>query len=130
MIYVYIIATFIFSISLFLPASDIYAQDPIPHGYGAGIATGLAPLEEKQAISWVEYIKNLFIIPVAQAQTPDLLTGLIGHWKFDETSGTTATDSSGNNNTGTLVNWPSATCAPFTSMLYMRHAYSNRGDNS
>jgi hypothetical protein len=26
--------------------------------------------------------------------------GLIGYWKFDETSGTTATDSSGNNNSG------------------------------
>jgi fibronectin type 3 domain-containing protein len=32
--------------------------------------------------------------------------GLIGYWKFDEGSGTTAVDSSGNNNTGTLVNSP------------------------
>ncbi|MEM2971281.1 MAG: LamG domain-containing protein [Candidatus Bathyarchaeia archaeon] len=32
--------------------------------------------------------------------------GLIGYWKFDEGSGTTAYDSSGNNNTGTLVNGP------------------------
>lgn len=30
--------------------------------------------------------------------------GLIGHWTFDETAGTTANDSSGNNNTGTLQN--------------------------
>ena len=30
--------------------------------------------------------------------------GLIGHWKFDETSGTTAADSSGSGNTGTLTN--------------------------
>ena len=36
---------------------------------------------------------------VAQAHA-----GLIGHWKFDETSGTTAADSSGNGNTGTLTN--------------------------
>ncbi|MCI0749135.1 MAG: Ig-like domain-containing protein, partial [Nevskiales bacterium] len=28
--------------------------------------------------------------------------GLVGHWKFDEGSGTTASDSSGNGNTGTL----------------------------
>ena len=39
----------------------------------------------------------------------DITTGLIGHWKFDETSGTTATDSSGNNNTGTLTNGPTWT---------------------
>lgn len=31
---------------------------------------------------------------------------LVGHWKFDEASGTLANDSSGNNNTGTLANTP------------------------
>jgi concanavalin A-like lectin/glucanase superfamily protein len=30
--------------------------------------------------------------------------GLVGYWKFDENSGTTAADSSGNGNTGTLFN--------------------------
>lgn len=34
---------------------------------------------------------------------------LVGYWKFDEGSGTTATDSSGNNNTGTI------TAAPYSS---------------
>ena len=33
--------------------------------------------------------------------------GLVGHWKFDETSGTTASDSSINGNDGTLTNGPS-----------------------
>lgn len=33
--------------------------------------------------------------------------GIVGYWNFDETSGTTAADSSGNNNAGTLVNSPS-----------------------
>jgi hypothetical protein len=32
--------------------------------------------------------------------------GLIGHWKFDEGSGTTARDSSGKNNNGRLMNGP------------------------
>jgi hypothetical protein len=32
--------------------------------------------------------------------------GLVAYWKFDEVSGTTASDSSGNGNTGTLVNGP------------------------
>ena len=39
----------------------------------------------------------------------DITTNLVGHWKFDETSGTTATDSSGANNTGTLTNGPTWT---------------------
>jgi len=33
----------------------------------------------------------------------DLLRGLVGYWKFDETSGTTATDATGNNHTGNLA---------------------------
>ncbi|MGH9844866.1 MAG: LamG-like jellyroll fold domain-containing protein [Blastocatellia bacterium] len=37
----------------------------------------------------------------------DITTGLVGHWKLDETSGTTAADSSGNGLTGTLTNGPS-----------------------
>ncbi len=36
-------------------------------------------------------------------------SGLVAWWKFDEGSGTTATDSSGNGNTGTLVNNPTWT---------------------
>ena len=41
----------------------------------------------------------------ANAQTePDITTGLVGHWKLDETSSTTAADSSGNGNDGTMQN--------------------------
>ena len=36
------------------------------------------------------------------ANAADIVTGLVGHWKFNETSGTTAEDSSGSGNTGTL----------------------------
>ena len=36
----------------------------------------------------------------------DITTGLVAHWKFDEGSGTSATDSSGNGNDGTLTNGP------------------------
>ena len=38
-------------------------------------------------------------------------TGLVGWWKLDETSGTSAADSSGNGNTGTLTNGPTWTAA-------------------
>ncbi len=37
---------------------------------------------------------------------PDILTGLQGYWAFNETSGNTASDSSGNNNSGLLTNGP------------------------
>src|SRR3989338_5705843 len=43
------------------------------------------------------------------AQVASLTTGLVGHWKFDEGTGLSAGDSSGNNNTGTLVNGPTWT---------------------
>jgi fibronectin type 3 domain-containing protein len=36
----------------------------------------------------------------------DVVNGLAANWRFDENLGTTAFDSSGNNNTGTLVNSP------------------------
>lgn len=43
----------------------------------------------------------------SKASQGDTLTeGLVGYWKLDETSGTTAADSSGNGNTGTLTNGP------------------------
>ncbi len=41
--------------------------------------------------------------PLAHA---DITTSLFGYWKLDEGSGTSAADSSGNSNTGTLVNSP------------------------
>ena len=39
----------------------------------------------------------------------DTATGLVGYWKFDDGSGTSAIDSSGNGNTGTLQNTPTWT---------------------
>jgi hypothetical protein len=40
--------------------------------------------------------------------TSPVTNGLLGWWKFDSTNGLTATDSSGNGNAGTLVNFPAA----------------------
>lgn len=45
-------------------------------------------------------------LTVSPLPAPDILTGLNAYWNFDETSGTTAADSSGNGNTGTLVGLP------------------------
>jgi hypothetical protein len=37
---------------------------------------------------------------------PDITTGLRGYWALNETAGNTASDSSGDNNAGTLINGP------------------------
>jgi subtilisin family serine protease len=50
-----------------------------------------------------------FTITFSVASTPppyDITTGLKGHWALNETSGNTASDSSGNNNAGALINGP------------------------
>ena len=47
--------------------------------------------------------------PTSNAQTPDITTGLVGHWTFDEGSGTTAGDSSGSGNDGILTGDPAWT---------------------
>lgn len=46
----------------------------------------------------------LLILPLASHA--DVTEGLVGWWKFDEGSGTSAADSSGYGNTGTLTNGP------------------------
>jgi hypothetical protein len=43
---------------------------------------------------------------VPQGPSGDITSSLIGHWTFDESSGATATDSSGFGNGGILVNGP------------------------
>lgn len=52
------------------------------------------------------------------APPPDITTGLVGYWKFDEGLGTSAQDSSGIGNTGTLQNAPAWTLGKFGSGLY------------
>jgi len=46
--------------------------------------------------------KNKNNIDKVMAATPNL----VGYWNFDEGAGTVVSDSSGNNNTGTLTNGP------------------------
>ena len=46
---------------------------------------------------------------VRMGGTGDTTSNLVGWWKFDETSGTSAADSSGTGNTGTLTNAPAWT---------------------
>ncbi|MBW8041263.1 MAG: hypothetical protein FVQ85_14840, partial [Planctomycetes bacterium] len=43
--------------------------------------------------------------------------GLLGHWQFDDGSGNSAVDSTGNNNTGTLINGPTWTTGKINGAL-------------
>jgi hypothetical protein len=61
------------------------------------------------ALSWAAAIPaisqdedGLMADPGISEITPPDLTALAGYWKFNENSGTTASDSSGKNNHGTL----------------------------
>ena len=47
---------------------------------------------------------NDWVLRLSQTTVP--LSGPVGQWNLDETSGTSAADASGNGNTGTLVNGP------------------------
>lgn len=53
----------------------------------------------------------------AAATGPDTTSGLAGWWKFDESSGATVTDSSGNGNTGTIVGGVTRTAGMFGEAL-------------
>lgn len=44
-------------------------------------------------------------------------SGLVGHWKFDESAGTSAADDTGAGNTGTLHNFPASPWAPTTGQI-------------
>ena len=57
-------------------------------------------LEVCDGSAWVEVGSGATSTPA------DITTGLVAHWKFDETAGTSAFDSSGNGNNGTLTNGP------------------------
>jgi hypothetical protein len=48
---------------------------------------------------------SILLLPTG-AYAQDITSGLVGHWTFNEGSGTVAGDSSGLWNTGTLINGP------------------------
>jgi parallel beta-helix repeat protein len=53
-----------------------------------------------------DYTETFDVTLYAQSQTAIHETGLVGYWNFNEGTGTTAYDSSGNGNNGTLMNGP------------------------
>jgi hypothetical protein len=60
-----------------------------------------------------QYCNNDTWVAMAPPVNVPTTNGLVGWWKFDDGSGTSAVDSSGNGNTGTLVNSPAWTTAGY-----------------
>jgi RHS repeat-associated protein len=52
------------------------------------------------------YRNGQLLVTASASMSPPPTSGLIAYWKFDENSGTTTADSSGNGHTGTLTNGP------------------------
>jgi chitodextrinase len=65
----------------------------------------LAAVKPARALTYQELLDYFHQPQVLGAST----TGLVGYWNFDEGSGATAADSSGNGNNGTLMNGPTWT---------------------
>jgi len=79
-------------------------DDPESTGFGI-----VGPKTRAALNALISSLSSLFsgVTPRSQLAALDGAgSGLAGHWKFDEGSGTTAGDSSGNNNAGTLTNSP------------------------
>jgi type II secretory pathway pseudopilin PulG len=68
------------------------------------------------------------LVVVGQESSPDgdVVSGLVGHWKFDEATSTQAYDFSGNGNGGTLTNGPTRTAS---SSCKLGNCLSFDGDN-
>jgi len=71
----------------------------------------------KKLIHLISFVLMLGLVltSVAEAADPDL----VGWWKLDETSGTTANDATGNGNHGTLFNGPQWVSGVFAGALHL-----------
>ena len=85
---------------------DVWVDD-IQRGYNIPITYNPNEILSLQLqVGWVNangYFDNVKVFSVSQIPPLD---GLMGYWNFDEGAGTIAADSSGNSNTGTLINNP------------------------
>ncbi|NIP53351.1 MAG: hypothetical protein GWN67_23055, partial [Phycisphaerae bacterium] len=80
--------------------------------------TTLAHTEGTTYTLTVENVQDTFGNPMAETSRDYVYEdGLVGHWKFDDGSGSSTVDSSGNNNTGTLINGPTWTTGKINGAL-------------
>ena len=70
------------------------------------------------APSGLTFTATSTVSPAPTTTPTSIASGLVGYWKFDEASGSTACDASGKGNTGTLVNGPLWAVGKVGSALY------------
>ncbi len=80
---------------------------PLPQDKFTAIGTGPGMYDLYNCLT-PHYLSKYLVDPKEgnPSSGRNITDGLVGHWKFDEGSGTTAYDSSGNDNHGTLINGP------------------------
>jgi hypothetical protein len=112
-------------------------SNPTPGDYTVGASSGVWSHIAWQALPTDQGpTANPFVNPMSTptpsptpASTPTPSANQVAWWKLDETSGTTAFDSSGNNNTGTLVNGPVWTAGKINNALQFSNNYAEVADS-
>jgi hypothetical protein len=87
-------------------ASIYYTTNGSTPTQSSTLYTGAMTLTSNATVKAKAFKSGYTSSPEASASFTVSPSNLVAHWKFDEGSGTTATDASGNGNTGTLVNGP------------------------
>ncbi len=70
------------------------------------------------------------VLQVLTLPPPDTTSSLIAHWKFDETTGNTTTDSSGNGSSATLFNFPEDNSQWVTGKIGGALYFNRNGDSN
>src|SRR4030095_370808 len=103
-------------------ASIYYTTDGQSPTQSSRLYTGKFTLSDSTLLKAKAFKSNFDPSPEASAWFANAdavsVPGLVAHWKFDEGTGTTTSDSSGNGNTGTLVNGPLWTAGRVGNGLY------------
>lgn len=76
-------------------------------------------------------VRGVLTPPRTQGGGPSpLLDGLVAYWAFDEASGATTADATGNGNTGTLINGPTRAAGKINGGInFASNQYVNIGNN-
>jgi hypothetical protein len=99
-------------------ASIYYTTDGSTPTQSSMLYTGAITLTSSAVIKAKAFKSGYNASAEASASFNVTPTGLVAYWKFDEGSGTTVSDSSGNGNTGTLMNGPLWTAGRVGNALY------------
>lgn len=100
-------------ITVIVQKDVVNGENPVFTYYDGNYNSISNALEQPVNLNSIKFVKiNLTVLNRVKiggdsaTLPPEIPAGLVRYWKFDEGSGTSATDSSGNGGTGTLMNSP------------------------